>query len=155
MSTASWTAETLLFNPRGLARHLWAKWFMPPQLKHVLPYAGQWRPCTIPQFPHSLDGLLNACDLSCRSSSNFPADPAFCDAWTAVSPPVICLTCCWVCFEDLIMSTACWRDKSFKRRSLSRTRSSRMPSTRRSRNISSGVIVSCAQFFAIVRSSVR
>ena len=62
---------------------------------------------------------------------------------------------CSVCSVALIKSTAFCNVKSFHQSNLSRILSSRIPSTVLSRKISSGVILSCWQFFAIVLNSVR
>ena len=64
-------------------------------------------------------------------------------------------TWCSVCSAALMRSTAFRNVKSLYRSSLSRILSSRIPKTILSRKISSGVISSCWQFFAIVLSSVR
>ena len=69
--------------------------------------------------------------------------------------PPISLICCSVCSVALIKLTVFCNVKSFNQSSLSRILSSRIPSTILSRKISSGVILSCWQFFAIILNSVR
>ena len=90
--------------------------------------------------------LLLFLPLPCFNAFTFAVPPGF---------PLISLTCCSVCSMALIKSTACCNVKSFHRSNLSRILSSRILSTLLSRKISSGVILSCWQFFAIVLNSVR
>jgi hypothetical protein len=153
------TSPALLFIPL----HFRAKWFIFSQWKHFFPKAGQFRSSwVLPQFPHSvLDppcwrlpiGYLVLRD--CLLSELPSACCVFLSVFTKSSPVFMSLTCCCVSSAALIVSTALCDVRSFSLNKRSRTWSSRMRRTSRSRKISSGVIESWAQFLAIVLSSVK
>ena len=150
--TSSGTSSTV-FTFGLIARHFDWKWFFCPHLWRVWPFAGHWRfPCWYPQNLHSgrMDGS--------RGHRMFWGGSFFCCVLTAPTdssvPLAISFNCWLVCSDALQMSMALDKVRSFTCRRRSRTLSSRTPRTKRSCKISSSVISSWAQVFAITCSSV-
>ena len=129
---------------------------MLPHRWHFWPNAGHFFfPCDVPHLPHVPrdDCCLLFAARDCIDDLLLLERPCFNTFTFALAP--MSFTWCSVCSAGLMRSTAFYNVKSLYRSSLSRILSSRIPKTILSRKISSGVISSCWQFFAIVLSSVR